>query len=308
MDATSQLSNSSLHARTNTAPITILAWLGMLLLSRLPQILLGETGLIDPAGWQTWWWIAAGIGLIALTFFWPAVKALRGFFLVLTLIYVVALLQGWISQTGLWKGWFGSETPWPMTFWGDRLLLIFLGLCLVVALALKGEKRRDYFLTFGKINAPAFGWHWRGRQISLPWTIAGPVFAIGLSLLTGGAILAFSPVSGVSASRLLSVLPAVLALALINAFGEELAYRAAPLSQLWRVVGSRQAVWLTAVWFGLGHYYGGVPSGIMGAVFLSLVALLMGKAMLDTKGLAMPVFIHVWGDVIVYLVIGLAAV
>jgi membrane protease YdiL (CAAX protease family) len=74
------------------------------------------------------------------------------------------------------------------------------------------------------------------------------------------------------------------------------------------VVGSRQAIWLTAAWFGLGHYYGGVPSGVIGAVFLSLVALLIGKAMLDTKGIAIPVFIHIWGDVIVYLVIALATI
>jgi membrane protease YdiL (CAAX protease family) len=100
---------------------------------------------------------------------------------------------------------------------------------------------------------------------------------------------------------------AVLLFAVINAFGKELEFRAVPLSQLWTVVGSRQAIWMTAVWFGLGHYYGGMPSGLPGATFLTLVAVLFGKAMLETKGIAMPVFIHLWGDVLIYAGFAMAA-
>jgi membrane protease YdiL (CAAX protease family) len=80
-----------------------------------------------------------------------------------------------------------------------------------------------------------------------------------------------------------------------------------PLSQLWAVVGSRQAIWMTAVWFGLGHYYGGIPSGLSGALFLTLMGALFGKAMLETKGIAMPVFIHLWGDLLIYVFYALAS-
>ena len=88
----------------------------------------------------------------------------------------------------------------------------------------------------------------------------------------------------------------------MNAFGEELVYLAAPLSQLWQVVGKRQAVWLMALWFGLGHYYGGVSFRPAGVVYLTLIAVLFGKAMVETKGIAMPVFVHLWGDVMLYII------
>jgi hypothetical protein len=61
----------------------------------------------------------------------------------------------------------------------------------------------------------------------------------------------------------------------MNAFGEEIAYRAAPLSQLCQIVGKSQAIWMTALWFGLGHYYGGIDFGIMGAAIFTLVAVLV---------------------------------
>jgi membrane protease YdiL (CAAX protease family) len=99
----------------------------------------------------------------------------------------------------------------------------------------------------------------------------------------------------------LPLLPAVFLLALMNAFGEEMAFRAAPLSQLWEVVGKGQAIWMVALWFGLGHYYNGVSFGLVGVMYLTLVAVLFGKAMIDTKGLAVPVFMHLWGDVVVYI-------
>jgi hypothetical protein len=68
-------------------------------------------------------------------------------------------------------------------------------------------------------------------------------------------------------------------------------------------VGPRHALWLTALWFGLGHYYGGVPSGPVGFVQSGLLALLLGKAMLDTRGIAWPWTIHVALDTVIYLFI-----
>ena len=53
---------------------------------------------------------------------------------------------------------------------------------------------------------------------------------------------------------MVSWLPLILLSAALNAFGEEGMFRAAPLSALLPVVGPRHALWLTAIWFGLGHY------------------------------------------------------
>ena len=150
------------------------------------------------------------------------------------------------------------------------------------------------------INAPAAG-------MRLRWVIAGPLIALLLSALTTAAILAMNPTTALTWDKVIPLLPAVVALALMNAFGEELAYRAAPLSQLWQVVGKGQAICMTALWFGLGHYYGGISFGAVGAIFFTFVAILFGKAMIETKGLALPVLMHVLGDIVLYMILALGS-
>jgi membrane protease YdiL (CAAX protease family) len=277
------------------------AWLGTILLSQLPQIILSESGIMTPSGWNPLWWIVIGAALVALTYVSAAIRPLRGYFLVLTMIYVFSIMLTRLQQTYMWSSRFGPERSWFASFFGDRLGIVLVALSLAGILALRGQKRKDYFLDFGEMNAPAIGF-------GLPWTVAGPLIALVLSVLTAAAILAMSPLADVTITDVLSLLPAVLILALMNAFGEEIAYRAAPLSQLWQVVGKRQVIWLTALWFGLGHYYGGISFGAAGAVFFSLGAVLFGKAMLETKGLAVPVFMHMLGDVVLYFIIALGAV
>ncbi len=282
------------------------AWLGTLLLSRLPQIILSESGVISPTDWSLWWWIFLGAALIALTYLWQAVRPLRGYFLVLTMIYVITVGLSLLNQTSLWISWFGPERPWLTGFFGERLGVVLMALTLAGVLALMGQKRRDYFLVLGDVNAPASGIRLPGRENPLPWSIAGPLIALLLTALFTAAILAMSPIP-VAVSDVIPLLPAVFLLALMNAFGEEMAYRAGPLSQLWQILGKKQAIWMMALWFGLGHYYGGISFGAIGVVYLTLVAVLFGKAMLETKGLAVPVFMHLWGDVVLYIILALGS-
>jgi membrane protease YdiL (CAAX protease family) len=287
-------------AKTSQSVLLLSAWVGTLLLSRFPQILLSELGFITSSDWSLWWWISMGAALFALTYAWQAVRPLRGYFLILTMIYVVTILLSLLQGTALWTSWFGPETSWLVRFLGDRLGIILKGLALAVILMVLGHTRRDYFLTLGNVNARAEG-------MRLPWTIAGPIIALVLTALTTTAILAMNSLQNVTLVRVILLLPAILILALMNAFGEELTYRAAPLSQLWEVVGKRQAIWMTAIWFGLGHYYGGISFGAMGALFFTLVAVLFGKAMLETRGLAIPVFMHLLGDVVLFLILALGS-
>jgi len=157
-------------------------------------------------------------------------------------------------------------------------------LALAGILALLGQKHRDYFFTSGNVNAPADG-------MRLRWKITGPLIALLLAALFTAGILAMNSLA-ITIADVLPILPMVFVLAVMNAFGEEMAFRAAPLSQLWPIVGKRQAVWMMALWFGLGHYYGGVSFGAAGVIYITLVTLLFGKAMVETKGLAVPVFMH----------------
>lgn len=283
------------------------AWMGTLLLSRLPQIILGELGIITPSTWSVWWWIIMGAALFALTYIWPALRPLRLYFLVLTLLWGLPVLSSLLEQTSIWVSWFGADKSWAVRFFGERLGVVLLALSIAAILSLLGQKRRDYFFALGNAAAPAIGIRWPGRDRPLSWTIAGPLFILPLTALVAAGVLASNPLTGAAMARAIPLLPAVFLLALMNAFGEEMFYRAAPLSQLWHIVGKGQAIWLTALWFGLGHYYGGINFGMMGAVFFTLAAALFGKAMLETRGLAVSVFMHLWADVVLYFFLALGS-
>ncbi|MDD5369448.1 MAG: CPBP family intramembrane metalloprotease [Anaerolineaceae bacterium] len=57
----------------------------------------------------------------------------------------------------------------------------------------------------------------------------------------------------------------------MNASGEELNYRAGFLSALEGPVGKQHSLWMTAAFFGIGHFYG-VPDGFLGVVTASMLA------------------------------------
>jgi membrane protease YdiL (CAAX protease family) len=77
---------------------------------------------------------------------------------------------------------------------------------------------------------------------------------------------------------------------------------------LQRAIGPSAGVVILAIWFGLGHYYGGIPSGPMGAFAAGAVALLFGRAMIETHGLAWPLALHFAGDFVIYTFLAIASV
>lgn len=288
--------------------IVLMAWGGMLLLSRLPQIIAQEFLGVDLGPQMLWLWLAVGAVLIAGTFVWATLRPLRGYFGVLTALYAATVALNALTGTAVWQGWFGgTETAWALSFFGERLGVVLLALVVMGVLLLMGQSRRDIFLEKGNWRART-GLHMPGRTKTLSWAIVGLAAAFVLALLLGWGLTQMNPGPALDWQQLLWLAPFVLLFALMNAFGEEMAFRAGPLSQLWAVIGENQAVWLTAVWFGLGHYYGGIPSGPMGAALSGLLGVLLGKAMLETRGIALPVLMHLIIDTAIYLFLASTAV
>ena len=102
------------------------------------------------------------------------------------------------------------------------------------------------------------------------------------------------------ARRAVSLLPAVLLFAAVNAFTEEVYFRASFLSTLHEVIGRGHTLLISSVFFGLAHYLYGSPPGIPGALMTGFLAWLLGKAMLETGGLGWPWLIHFAPDVVVF--------
>jgi membrane protease YdiL (CAAX protease family) len=100
--------------------------------------------------------------------------------------------------------------------------------------------------------------------------------------------------------RVIPLIPAALLFAGINAFNEEMYYRAPMLSTLPKLIGKNQAMFFNAIFFGLAHYLYGSPPGIIGAGMTGFLAWLISKSMLETSGLAWPWLIHFLPDAMIF--------
>jgi hypothetical protein len=161
------------------------------------------------------------------------------------------------------------------------------------------HRRRAFFLAKGELNAVAEPVRWLGMDRPMDWTRFGVILALCITLGT----LAFLEISGRPSidllTRVLPLSPLILIASAMNAFSEEVTFRAALLAPLHGVVGRSQALFLTAALFGLWHYYG-VPYGIVGVIMAGGLGWLLGKSMLETKGLFWAWFIHFWQDVAIF--------
>jgi membrane protease YdiL (CAAX protease family) len=199
---------------------------------------------------------------------------------------------------------FVSDLPPMVDVLAIRVLMVLVALVVVGSAVALGANRREVYFEVGELDGATNLRRKDGTPV--PWTRFGPVAVVLLMFLMLWFTFPLMP----DQVDLVGALPfiAVGAIAaLCNAFWEEAAFRAAPLSMLQRAVGPGAGVLILAVWFGLGHYFGGVPSGLMGAVASGSLAVLFGRAMIETRGMAWPVGLHFAGDLVIFTVLALAA-
>jgi membrane protease YdiL (CAAX protease family) len=241
--------------------------------------------------------------LLVATWVWSAIRPLRGYLAVLLAIHVVTnYLHPFLAGTAVWQTWFGTpgSSPWLVETLGDRLLKLGETLVVVGLLRALGTSRRAAFLTPGQLDAPAQRVRWLGMRAAEPWSRFGVKLALVLGAVFTAVLASMLPPSSDGLGRLILLLPLALLVAAMNALYEEVLFRAAPLSQLWRVVGARQAIFITAAYFGLGHFSGSIPSGPAGVLQAGFLGWLLSKSMLETHGLAWPWFLHFVLDAIIF--------
>lgn len=297
----SRMSNASIALdapkvrRTN---LVALAWIATLLLSNLPLVIARE-GLGSDIPWMTPLWLATAALLFGATFAWPALQPLRRYFAVMALIILASsVLFPAIRAIAVWQR-FETAQHVMIALMMQRALLAALALGVLLVAILGGSDRRQLFLAPGALRAPVQGLRLPGvGQVS--WALFGPAMAFLLAALFFMFLLSQMPAGAGSLTKAIPWLPVILASAGLNAFAEEGMYRAAPLAMLLPAVGARHAVLITALWFGLGHFYGGIPSGLMGLIGPGLLAILLGRAMVDTRGMAWSFIIHVAMDTVIY--------
>jgi membrane protease YdiL (CAAX protease family) len=284
--------------------LLVVAWVTTLLISRLPEVGLRE-GLGLQTDWMSWALVGAALMLWLASGLVTALHPLRGYFAVMMAVAVVLAVVPVIFGSALWQE-LASPSSGPMAvLLAERVVLSILALVIIGVVLALGRRLRDAYLGPGDVSARS-GVRLPGTKVPLRWSVLGSVWIGILAFLTGLALLGTlpTPIDFNGAWPLFGV--AALA-ALFNSFAEEVMYRAAALSQLAPAIGPGHAVLLLAVWFGLGHFYGGVPAGAVGTVVTGATALLFGRAMIGTGGLAWPWALHFTVDLVIFSGIGLAA-
>jgi len=286
---------------TNRTVLIWTAWISTLLLSNLPLIIARDL-LGSDIPWIVPAWALIAVFLFVMSYAWLVLRPLRGYFVVMGVIMLLAYANPFIRQTTIWRNLFEGQSQMIGVF-ADRVMLILTTFFVLAALFLLGVKRKEAFLTAGNLKAIVGGKPSTSEKRGIPWL----VFGTAITLLLGGGFFLFMATQNSDWSSNISAvvpwIPLILISAAINAFGEEATFRAAPLATLIPAIGQTHALWLTSIWFGLGHYYGGIPSGLFGFFQTGLIALIMGKAMLDTRGIALPWMIHMILDTIIYFFI-----
>ena len=76
------------------------------------------------------------------------------------------------------------------------------------------------------------------------------------------------------------------------------------LARLIPALGVMQAVWLTALRFGVGPWFGN-PSGPTGVPLATVFGWFAARSMLDTRGLGWIWLVHLVNDVVIFSLIAL---
>jgi membrane protease YdiL (CAAX protease family) len=296
----------------NTSPpkksTLLVAWCVVILASSLPKVILQEIfGKTVTADQQAVMSLSVILAAFLATLIW---RSLRGLWPLLGLFTVLIgsqwLVYSRIDELSKYPIWL-HHPSFNVSMLAEESLNIMVTLLVIVALLLMGKKPKDFYLAKGDIAAPAEPIRWLGVKEGDRWN----KFGIWLSVFISLGTLTFLVIGGRPpldiVIRELPFLPAILLAAALNAFTEEITYKASFLSVLESPLGKRQAVYMVAVYFGLMHYYG-IPYGVIGVLLAAFMGWLLAKSMQETGGLFWAWFIHFLQDVWIFAFLAIGSI
>lgn len=284
----------------------LLFWGVILLVSSLPNILWYEgTGQSD--GWLLQPKLLVLGGLLALSWVRKDVSAVRPLVMILMVLAVAEWAMAEVGASVWWQGWFRGEQTFVTSMMSIQVGRLLVAFVVVGMLFMLNRSRHANFLTRGDTNAVAQPVALLGMKERDRWGRFGIISLITMS----GVLLTFLVLAGRPTPTLLRsalpLLPFVVLFAVMNAWSEEISYRVSLIATTEPIVGSAQAVWLSAVYFGIGHFYG-VPYGIVGVLLSTFFGYLLGKSLVETRGLAWAWGIHILADIWVFTFMAIGSV
>jgi len=217
-----------------------------------------------------------------------------------TVYTVMDLIVKWVSGSAFWKSAFSSDSFIDTV--GNSMLLKFITVIPIAAsFFFLFKSSEEFYLCRGDLRTKAHKIVWLGiPEGKIGWgklaVISGVLITLGTGLLGMATALGFQ---FKNAEQLLRYIPVILLFAMCNSFSEGLIYRCGILGALKEIVPQGYAVLMSAVFFGIAHYYG-VPGGPLGAVMSGLLGWYMARSMAETKGMVSAWIIHFMQDTVIF--------
>jgi membrane protease YdiL (CAAX protease family) len=246
---------------------------------------------------------AAAAGLLLLgSYLVPSLRRLRVFSAVLLVQTVGFAAVELVAGLPGYRAW-ALAVPAALSF-GVANSAKLVPVALVAAqLAVAGRTRGELYLRIGDLRAEA--------EIPLPvttrrttWPRLGIIVIVLVGIYLVFHVALTRHPSSAAIATLLEYSPVVVVAAAVNTFCEEFLFRNSLIAPLLPAIGRPQAIWLTSLRFGIGHFYGN-PSGLIGVVGATLLGFLLGRSMIETGGSGWAWMIHFAEDIVIFALIAL---
>ncbi len=150
-------------------------------------------------------------------------------------------------------------------------------------------------------------WLRRGRASRATWLLSGVTIPLTAGVLVAWAYLVKPDLTiyadMIPGKGLGIVLAAAIFFSVFNAIAEEVVFRGV----LWQALAdtglaSGAVLIIQALAFGIMHF-GGVPSGVAGMALATIYGLALGGIRYLSGGLLMPVVVHIFADMMIFLIV-----
>jgi membrane protease YdiL (CAAX protease family) len=199
-----------------------------------------------------------------------------------------------------------KNLDWAPRIFVSRLLNVVGALLMLTVFIRPGFSRDDLFLRVGGLDAPVKPERIMWFRSPLRWWHLGPLIVLIFAAAMVAFLFSNLRPNFWQLTQHWQLFPWAVATAALNAANEEFQFRCVPLAQLRSVLPLREGVWVTAIFFGLAHYFG-QPSGWLGVGMATIAGFIWAKSMVETRGIGWAFSIHFVQDFVIFYFLAMSS-
>lgn len=179
-----------------------------------------------------------------------------------------------------------------------QFFALTVGILATIAILILNPESKE-FLNIGQLSNIAEKEKWLGINGKSSWIVNGLQLLLFVSIATGTFMFLAVKYTNSIDNFQWSFIPLVLLFSLTNSLTEEIVFRFGIVGGLFSHYPKLTILIMSAILFGLPHYFGN-PSGLIGILMSGMLGYILCKATIETKGLSIAWTIHFVQDIIIF--------